>query len=71
MGFIRYVSTGKKEPPVKIKFSMNKGIFWQYKDLLPGQSFPIPPFCTNLFVDNVPYDTKSNYEIRAGHMIQK
>lgn len=66
MGNIRYVSNGKKAPPVKIMASMNNGLSWQAKELLPGQSYPIPPNCTGLLINNVPYLPKGNYEIREG-----
>lgn len=71
MGFIRYVSTGRKEPPIKINASMNNGRSWQNTNLLPGQSYPIPPKCTNLLIDNIPYEPSASYEIRGGHLIKK
>lgn len=70
MSYIRYVSTGRKAPPVKIMASMNNGLSWQNKELLPGQSFSIPPKCTNLLVNNIPYDPKMNLEIRQGIVVQ-
>lgn len=71
MGFIRYVSTGRKAPSIKICASMNNGVSWQNKEILPGQSYPIPSKCTNLLVDNVPYNPYGNYEIREGKIVMK
>lgn len=71
MGYIRYVSTGTKAPPVQVSASMNNGLSWQKKELKAGQSFPIPPKCTNLFIGNVPFDPEGNFEIRQGIVIQK
>lgn len=71
MSIIRYVSTGRKSPAVKISVSMNKGVSWQNKNLLPGQSYPIPPNCTTLLIDNVPYNPVGNYEIREGLIASK
>lgn len=71
MGWIRYVSTGRKAPQMQIMVSMNNGLSWQNKELLPGQSFPIPPNCTNLLIANVPYDPKNSFEIRQGIVTPK
>ena len=71
MGLIRYVSEGRKAPAVKVAVSMNNGRSWQQKDLVPGQSFPIPRNATNLLMDNVPYSPGGNYEIRNGLVAQK
>lgn len=71
MGVIRYVSTGRKGPEVAISFSVNGGRSWQEKALVSGQSFPIPLNCTNLLVDNVPYDPKGNYDIRDGRVAKR
>lgn len=71
MGLIRYVAGGKKSPAVKIAVSMNNGRSWQQKDLLPGQSFPIPPNATALLLDNVPYEPGGSYEIRDGRVAQR
>lgn len=71
MGVIRYVSTGRKAPAVRISFSMNNGVSWQNKDLLPGQSFPIPLKCVNLLIDKIPYEPTGSYEIRDGHVVRK
>lgn len=66
MGFIRYVGTGTKAVPVTISHSMNHGKSWQERQLIAGQTFSIPPNCTNLLVDNIPYPPHGNYEIREG-----
>ena len=71
MAVIRYVAEGKKSPAVRIVVSMNNGRSWQQRDLLPGQSFPVPPNATTLLMDNVPYDPKGNYEIRGGRVSLK
>lgn len=68
MGFIRYVGTGRLSPIVTISFSMNKGKAWQERKLVAGQTFHIPPNCTNLLVDKVPYSIHENYEIRGGQI---
>lgn len=64
MAVIRYVGGGG--PKIQIDYSMNNGQSWQKKELMPGQSFPIPPNCTTLLVNNVPYDPRGDYEIRDG-----
>ena len=71
MGFIRYVSTGKSAQPVMVNVSMNKGKSWQDKRLLPGQSFSVPKNSTNLLIDNIPYATNMDIEIREGKIIIK
>ena len=71
MSWIRYVSTGRKASAVQVSVSMNNGLSWQRKELVAGQSFPIPPKCTNLLIDNIPYDTKGNFEIRQGTVVQR
>ena len=71
MGFIRYVSTGKSAPQVIINVSMNKGKSWQDRKLLPGQSFSVPKNSTNLLINNVPYATNVDIEIRDGRVIIK
>ena len=70
MAVIRYVATGKPAPKVAINFSVNGGKSWQERILAAGQSFHMPPNCTNLLVNNVPYDPKGNYEIRDGKVAQ-
>lgn len=71
MGWVRYIGTGASNSPVQISYSMNQGKSWQQKSLLPGQSFSIPPACTTLIMDNVPYDPAGNYEIRDGKIVPK
>lgn len=66
MGWIRYVSTGRESPPVQIMVSMNNGCSWQKKNLRSGQSFSIPPRCTNVLIGNIPYEPNGNFEIRNG-----
>lgn len=66
MSSIRYVSNGRKAPPVQVMASMNNGLSWQTRELLPGQSYPIPPNCTGLLINSVPYIPRGNYEIRDG-----
>lgn len=71
MGVIRYVGSGRDQRKVHISCSMNQGRSWQQKELAPGQSFPVPPNCTILLMDNVPYDPKGNYEVRDGKIVGK
>lgn len=71
MGWIRYVSIGRISSPVQVRVSMNNGLSWQRKELLAGQSFAIPPKCTNVLMDNIPYDPNANYEIRDGMVTKK
>lgn len=71
MGVVRYVAMGKNQRKITISYSMNQGKSWQQKELLAGQTFPIPPNCTTFLMDNVPYDPKGNYEIRDGKIIGK
>ena len=71
MALIRYVATGRQQRQVNVAYSMNHGKSWQRKELVPGQSFPIPPNCTSLLIDNVPYDPSGNYEIREGQVAVK
>lgn len=71
MGVIRYVSTGRQAPAVKVNASMNNGGSWQNRDLLPGQSYPIPKNCTTLLIYNIPYDPSGDYEIRNGQVARK
>lgn len=71
MAVIRYVAMGKTMPKISVDYSMNQGKSWQRKELASGQTFPIPPNCTNLLVDNVPYDPKGNYEIHEGSVVSK
>ena len=66
MAVIRYVAIGRDSQIIKVVVSMNNGGSWQEKNLVPGQSFPIPPNATTLLMDNVPYDPERNYEIRQG-----
>lgn len=66
MAVIRYVGTGSKSPKIQIDYSMNNGKSWQNKEIVAGQSFPIPPNCTTLLMNNVNYNPKNNYEIRDG-----
>lgn len=66
MAAIRYVATGKPAPKVTIGFSINNGKSWKEHILAAGQTFHIPPNCTNLLVNNVPYAPDRNYEIRDG-----
>ena len=70
MPFIKYISDGRKNPEVKISVSMNKGASWKEIILKSGQSYPIPPNVTNLLIDNIPYNSKNNYNIRNGHVAQ-
>ena len=71
MAVIRYVGGGKERRGIAVDYSMSQGKSWQKKELLPGQSFPIPPNCTDLLMDNVPYDPKKDYEIRDGKIVMK
>ncbi len=71
MAIIRYVAMGTSQRKINIDYSMNQGKSWQHEVLVAGQTFPIPLNCTNLLLDNVPYDPKGNYEIREGRIIQK
>lgn len=66
MAFVRYVGIGKKVPPVNISYSVNGGKTWQERNLVAGQTFSIPSNCTDMLIDNVPYNPKGNYDIRAG-----
>lgn len=66
MASIRYIGTGRKVLPVKISCSRNGGNSWQEREMVAGQTFGIPSDCTNLLIDNVPYDPKMNYVIRNG-----
>lgn len=66
MAAIRYISTGRSAPKARIAVSRNGGNSWQERELAAGQSFDIPPDCTNLLIDNVPYEPKMNYVIRQG-----
>lgn len=56
MAVIRYMAIGKPAPKVTIGFSINNGKSWKEQILAAGQTFHIPTNCTNLFVDNVPYN---------------
>lgn len=71
MAVVRYVAMGKAQRIINVDYSMNQGRSWQHKDLLPGQTFPIPPNCTNLLMDNVPYNPGSDYEVRDGKVVGK
>lgn len=68
MASIRYVATGKTTPKVTVSYSRNGGKSWQENILVAGQTFHIPPGCTNLLLNNVPYDHTRNMEIREGRI---
>lgn len=71
MGALKYIGMGKAQPKISVDYSMNQGRSWQHKTLEPGQSLFIPPNCTNLLLDNIPYDPAGNYEIRDGKPVKK
>ena len=71
MDVIRYVGTGKNQRKIQVDFSMNQGKSWQHKELVAGQTFPVPTNCTTLLMDNIPYDPKGNYEIRDGNIVNE
>ena len=71
MGLLRYVGGGDRDKVINISYSMNNGRSWQKRELRAGQSFPVPPDCTDLLLDNVPYNPAGNYEIRNGLVARK
>lgn len=70
MANIRYIAIGKVLPKITIAYSRNGGKSWQETILAAGQTFHVPPNCTNLLVDNVPYSPGRNIEIRDGRVSQ-